>query len=156
MIKIAIQGREIIDLEHLVLDYNGTLAEDGKLIPGVLPLLHQLSAHLKIHVITADTFGTAKEQFNDEEILLTILSNGNQQIQKQRYVESLGKMNAVAMGNGLNDSDMFKSAALSVALMQKEGLSTEAMLASDIICSNIIHALELLIFPERLNATLRK
>ena len=35
MIAIDIPGYKKIELAHLVLDYNGTLAIDGKLIDGV-------------------------------------------------------------------------------------------------------------------------
>ena len=35
MIAVDIPGYRELRLEHLVLDYNGTLAEDGKLLPGV-------------------------------------------------------------------------------------------------------------------------
>ena len=34
MIKIEIPGRETIEIEHVVLDYNGTIALDGRLIAG--------------------------------------------------------------------------------------------------------------------------
>ncbi len=30
MIEIDVPGRELITIEHLVLDYNGTIAEDGQ------------------------------------------------------------------------------------------------------------------------------
>jgi hypothetical protein len=44
MIKINIPGKdEILELEHLVLDFNGTLALDGKIKPGVGELLSELS-----------------------------------------------------------------------------------------------------------------
>lgn len=34
MIRIDVPGREIIEIEHVVLDYNGTIALDGQLIEG--------------------------------------------------------------------------------------------------------------------------
>ena len=35
MLTISIPGGATLDIEHLVLDYNGTLAVDGVLLPGV-------------------------------------------------------------------------------------------------------------------------
>ena len=32
MITVAIPGRDTIEIEHIALDYNGTIAADGKLI----------------------------------------------------------------------------------------------------------------------------
>ena len=62
MISIDIPGFGPLRLEHLVSDYNGTLAVDGQLLPGVADLLKQLSASVRIHIITADTFGLARAQ----------------------------------------------------------------------------------------------
>ncbi|MFZ4675090.1 MAG: hypothetical protein ACOYM4_05230 [Nodosilinea sp.] len=60
MIEINIPGFRHLQLAHLVLDYNGTLAIDGHLIPQVGKKLTKLSHDLHIHVLTADTFGLAK------------------------------------------------------------------------------------------------
>ena len=62
MIFIDIPGYKKIEAEHLVLDYNGTLAIDGKLIDGVKPLLEKVSRKIKLHVLTADTFGTSARE----------------------------------------------------------------------------------------------
>ena len=43
MIQIEIPGRETLELKHLVCDYNGTLALDGKLLSGLPTLLETLS-----------------------------------------------------------------------------------------------------------------
>lgn len=57
MLKIVIPGNVTLGLQHLVLDFNGTLACDGELLDGLKPRLDNLSRHLDIHVVTADTFG---------------------------------------------------------------------------------------------------
>ncbi len=61
MIAIDIPGFGALRLEHLVLDYNGTLAADGELLPGVGEALRALARDVRIHAITADTFGRAAE-----------------------------------------------------------------------------------------------
>ena len=48
------------DIDHLVCDFNGTLAVDGELLPGVEDALNELTRSLQVHVVTADTFGTAE------------------------------------------------------------------------------------------------
>ena len=35
MLTVKIPGREELVLNHLVLDYNGTIAEDGAIIAGI-------------------------------------------------------------------------------------------------------------------------
>ena len=48
MISTGIPGFGVISLEHLVLDYNGTLAVDGRSLPGVRPRLRALARSLDL------------------------------------------------------------------------------------------------------------
>ena len=64
MLCIKIPGREELSLNHLILDYNGTIAEDGEIIEGIRPRLAELAKELSIYVITADTHGTAAKKNN--------------------------------------------------------------------------------------------
>ena len=52
MIEIDIPGFRKLTLEHLVLDYNGTIAFDGDLVPGVAERLTLLSETIALHVLT--------------------------------------------------------------------------------------------------------
>ena len=155
MINIAIPGFKNLQLEHLVLDYNGTIAIDGMLIPGVADALLSLSADMALHVITADTFGDASTQLAQLPVLLTLLPPGDQAQAKLDFVNRLGAESVIAIGNGRNDRDMLKLAAVGIALLQKEGASAQTVASADIVCSNIHDALELLRHPKRLIATLR-
>lgn len=156
MIALSIPGFRELALEHLVLDYNGTLAIDGILIPGVIPLLKELSALVQLHVITADTFGQAGSQLSGLTVTLTILSQDAVQAEaKLAYINRLGPDGVVAIGNGRNDRTMVKVAALGIALVQKEGSASETLVNADVVSSNILDALNLLKNPKRLLATLR-
>ena len=155
MIIIDIPGYKKLEGEHLVLDYNGTLAIDGKLIDGVKQILERLSKKLSIHIITADTFGISKDELSGIDCTLEILKSSFQDIQKEMFVINLGKDKVIVIGNGRNDALMLKSAVLGIAIIQAEGASTKSILNADIICNNIINALMLLEHPRRINATLR-
>ncbi len=155
MIEIAIPGYETLKLEHLVLDHNGTLACDGILIEGVKDRLRKLADHLQIHVVTADTFGKARAQLGDAPCELSILTDDNQDIGKIDYVRKLGPNQTVCIGNGRNDRYMLKHAVLGIAVMLAEGLAVEALKNADIVCTDICDALDLLLNPLRLTATLR-
>jgi len=155
MITVDIPDFGPLELHHLVTDYNGTLALDGYLLPGVGDRLRALSAVVKIHVITADTFGVASGQLAGLPVALTIISPENQAHAKQRYVEALGAKQVVAVGNGRNDRRMFTAAALAIGLIQEEGLATVTLLEADLISNCVLDALDLLANPERLKATLR-
>lgn len=51
MLTVKVPGREELVLQHLVLDYNGTIAEDGAIIEGIAERLELLSKSLSICVI---------------------------------------------------------------------------------------------------------
>lgn len=155
MISVDIPGFGKLELAHLVLDYNGTLALDGRLLPGVAEALCGLAQSIRIHVITADTFGTAREQLADLPIELTITPADGQANAKLQFVSALGANTVVAIGNGRNDRKMLDAAALGIALIQREGGATEAIASADLASTSVIDALELLRNPKRLVATLR-
>jgi len=56
-ISVAIPGRDLLVLERLVLDLNGTLTNRGELIDGVAERLERLSKEVEIELMSADTFG---------------------------------------------------------------------------------------------------
>ncbi len=67
-----------------------------------------------------------------------------------------GKNNTVSIGNGCNDVSLLKDSAIGICIVGGEGASAEAMMASDLVVSNINDALDLLLKPHRLRATLRR
>jgi len=155
MLEINIPGARPLRLTHLILDYNGTMACDGSLLPGVAERLIILANHLEIHIVTADTFGSVRAQVADLPVQLTVIPLNNQAQAKADYLEAIGPANSVAVGNGRNDALMLQQAALGIAVMQTEGAAMEALMAAEVVTSGIIDALNLLIYPDRLKATLR-
>jgi P-type E1-E2 ATPase len=155
MIEINIPGNKILQLEHLVLDYNGTIAFDGALIDGVKEALAELSQMLTVHVITADTFGSVKKALEDIDCKLVVIPLEHQDAAKLEYVKNLGREQTVSMGNGLNDRLMLKASALGVAVVSGEGAAFETLASADVVCTDTLSALSLLIHPLRLTATLR-
>lgn len=156
MIEIAIPGAGTLALRHLILDYNGTLACDGVLLPGVQERLLLLAEKLQVHVVTADTFGQVREELAGVPCQLYILPTGKHTEAKLAYVEQLGANASVCIGNGCNDRLMLKEAALGIAVIQMEGASTATFLAADIVMTSIQSALDLLLNPLRLVASLRE
>jgi len=156
MIEIDIPGNKKIEAKHLLLDYNGTLAVDGYLIPEVKGLLFELSKKINIHIITADTFGKVKEEMQGDFCTIKILNKGNEQFQKSEYLQSLNADETICIGNGLNDEFILKQAALCILVIGQEGSSGSCFRTADIVCNNIIDALYLLHNPKRIMATLRK
>ncbi|MFZ0611794.1 MAG: ATPase P [Desulfobacterales bacterium] len=155
MIEVTIPGYGTLRLDYLVLDHNGTLAVDGLLVPGVRESLEKLAEKLEIFVVTADTFGRARAQLEGIPCQLTILPPGDQDRGKLAFVDQLGRERTVCIGNGRNDALMLEAAALGIAVILAEGAAVATLNAADVVCVGIIPALELLMNPLRLTATLR-
>ena len=154
-IQITIPGRQPLDLHHLILDYNGTIACDGQLLPELIAPLNELAQKLTIHVLTADTHGTADEQVVAIPCTVAIIGKEDQITAKQNYLQQLGAQHCVAIGNGTNDQRLLREAALGVAVMQQEGVATATLIAADIAVNSCLAALDLLRRPQRVIATLR-
>jgi soluble P-type ATPase len=155
MIEVVIPGYRTLRLEYLVMDYNGTLAVDGVLLPGVAEGLARLKDKLAIHVATADTFGKAAAQLERLPCKLTVLGKENQDAGKLAFIRSLGAEAVAAIGNGRNDRMMLKESSLGIAVILEEGAALETLLSADIVCPSIPSALALLDNPLRMTATLR-
>jgi soluble P-type ATPase len=155
MLEIDIPGYRALRLEHLVLDYNGTLACDGELLDGVKDRLDALAGTLRIHILTADTFGKARAQLVGIRCDLSILPVEDQDRRKLEYIQGLGPETTVCVGNGRNDRLMLREAGLGIAVAQAEGAAVQTVLVADVLSPSILTALDLLTHPLRLVATLR-
>jgi P-type E1-E2 ATPase len=155
MILQAIPGLGTLRLEHLVLDFNGTLAADGRVLPGVAPRLALLSRRLELHVLTADTFGTARAALGRVRCSLVVMPARRQDRAKAAYVRRLGAARTACVGNGRNDRLMLKAAALGIVVLGAEGAAAAALAAGDLVVPAIRDALDALLKPLRLVASLR-
>ena len=155
MINVDIPGYGDLAIEHLVCDYNGTLADGGVLIAGVHELLDGLASNVDIHVVTADTFGSVRQQLAHVQCQVAVLPHDNQADEKLKYIHALGTEQTVCIGNGRNDRFMLQEARIGMVVLSGEGAAREALFAADIVCHNIVDALRLLVETQRLVATLR-
>ena len=155
MLTLDIPGRKPVEAEHLVLDYNGTLAVDGCIIQGVADRLKKLSSVIRVHVLTADTFGTAEKELRGIPVILQIIEKENQDSQKLNYVTNLDADKVISIGNGRNDILMLRASALGIGVIQSEGAYSQIINNAQVICTSIIDALSLLTNENRLIATLR-
>ena len=155
MLKIDIPGFGVVRLEHLVSDFTGTLSVDGRILPGVRGQLNEIAKFLKVHILTADTFGKAKKELEGVDCELHILKGKKHDTQKERYVKKLGADSVVAFGNGNNDRKMLKAARIGIAVSQGEGCAVDAITSADIHVTSANIGLDLLLHPKRIKATQR-
>lgn len=156
MINIKIPGQGQYIFEHLVLDFNGTIAYNGNLIEGVEKRLARLAKELTIYVITADTNGSVINQCRDLPVNVQIIAKDNQLEEKRAFIKKLDSRGTIALGNGVNDQYMLEEADLSIAVIGGEGCATKTLVKSDIVVLNILDGLDLILNHNRLIATLRK
>jgi len=160
-IKNAVHGTTIempgkkqpIRIEYVVVDFNGTLATDGRLIRGVAARLRKLVEQTTVIVMTADTFGSARRVLSRLPVEVRIVNHGSG---KRRFVESLGRRNVAAIGNGVNDVPMLRKAGLGIAVIGNEGAAGRLLYEATVIVRDVNAALDILLKPKRLVATLRQ
>lgn len=157
MMELSIPGfkETHLRLHDIILDFNGTLAVDGKLISGVKKRLIHLSRMLAIHVVTGNSFGTAEQELKGIPCKVMLLSPEHQAKEKHDYLMCLNPSSVVSIGNGRNDRLLLKGSAISIAVVQEEGAATETLKYADLVCTSIISALDLITNPTRLTASLR-
>ena len=153
--KIEIPGYGELNITHLLLDYNGTIAVDGVIPVKVRERLTELSKEFQIYVLTADTHGTAAKQCEGLGVNLRTFPVGNAAEHKLAAVEEFEGTNCICIGNGRNDMLMFQKAALSIAVMDTEGMYAGLLKEADICVRTIEDGLDLLRFPKRIIADMR-
>ncbi len=156
MLTLEIPGFGTLNLRYLVTDVNGTLAVDGRLLDGVADRLARLQTQLEIYMLTANTHGKQHEIDAALGLQAVIIPRGQEAEQKAAFVRQLGAEQVVALGQGANDAAMLEAAALGLCVLSAEGTSTRSLLAADILTADTRTALDLLLHPTRLKATLRR
>lgn len=155
MIALDIPGYGSLELEHLVLDLNGTIAGGGELLDGVAEGVTALEGRMRPVLITADTRGTARGIADRLGVDVHVITGEWEAGDKLELVQTLGPERVAAVGNGANDALMMSSAAVGVCVIGPEGASRATLEAADVVVTSIRDALALFAEPERLLATLR-
>ncbi|MDD4887496.1 MAG: hypothetical protein PHO64_11335 [Thiomonas sp.] len=151
-LSVAIPGADVLRLRHLLVDFNGTLAQDGQLIAGVAERLVALSRVLEVDVLTGDTYGTVAQALSGLPVRHTVVRTG---ADKTACARSLLDAGVAAIGNGRNDVDMLRAATLGVAVIGPECSHALTLTAAQLVAPGILAALDLFLQPQRLIAGLR-
>lgn len=151
-LSVSIPGRADLRLEYVLLDVNGTLTNRGVLLDVVKGRLERLRGMVEIRLVSADTFGTVGAIAGRLQVGAVTAATGED---KLRVLDQLGRHCCVVIGNGANDVLVLEAAALSFAVLGPEGASAAALRAADVVCAAATDALDLLLDPTALSATLR-
>ena len=155
MFKIEIPGYGSLEIKNLILDYNGTIAKDGKLLDGLDDMLKQLAASVDVYVLTADTYGTVEKEMAGLPVTVKVIKGENELVEKRDFAKEIGSQATMAVGNGYNDQLMFREVKISVAVIGSEGCATILFNIADLVVGDIYDALSLVLKPNRLIASVR-
>lgn len=156
MFEVKVPGFGDLKINFVVFDLNGTLTTDGQVSDEVAFLAGMLKEMygFKYFIVTAATRGIPEDVARKIGAEIRVVE-GNENEEKKRFVEELGREYVCAIGNGANDISMLDAAALGICVIGSEGASPQALLHSDIVVKSIEDALKLFLHPKRLVATLR-
>ncbi len=155
MISVPIPGWGELAIEYVMVDFNGTMALDGKLKKEVNEVIDKISRYVKVFVLTADAYDSVDSELSASAVTFIKVNKNMSGEEKAKIVRELGPEKIVAIGNGANDAAMVKEAALGIAVVGEEGCSTALIKEADLVVSDVVKAFGLIAHPERLVATLR-
>lgn len=158
-IKVEIPGFGRLDVAALVSDFSGTLSCGGRVTRGVERRIVKLARILDIHILTADTFRTVKRELGNLPVEIHVLDSDRQDLRKERFVKAMAPQHVAALGNGMNDRLFLRAVrvagGLAVAVDNGEGCATKTLQNAGLFIGGAENALDLLLEPDRLKATLR-
>jgi soluble P-type ATPase len=160
-IAIEVPGFGWLRIERVVTDYTGTLSFGGKLVDGVAERLRRLREKVEIHVVTSDSMGTTERELAGLPLDVHLLGPGKRHdVLKKNHAKKLRPARIAALGNGNNDALLLRSVrdagGLAIAVDNGEGCAVRAMQSANVFIVGIANALDLLLDPMRLKATLRR
>jgi len=180
MISIERPGQGNLEIEFVLLDFDGTLANDRRVHPKAKDKINLLSKRTKIYIFVNppispfDKIDPSAPPFNKggkggillkeliEERLrkvkaeIVYLPEGDSSRRKLDLLRQLGPTRCVAIGNGVDDAAMIHEAGIGICIISKEGSSAEAMKNADLVFADILDALDFLLKPLRQKTTLSK
>ena len=147
-----------IHIKNILFDVNGTIQFDGSIPTKVKKRIKRLKNYYNIFLISADTRGNLNQIALNLGVKSIKISPSEllEAETKNNELIKLGREETVAIGNGNNDFMMLKNAILSIAILGKEGLSSNTLMNSDLVFSNCIDAINFLMDEKKVIATLRK
>jgi soluble P-type ATPase len=156
MIIIQRPGQEPLEINFILLDFEGTLASDGRVHPKAKDKINLLSKRAKIYILAKDEKERVEEVLKKIQAEILYLTEGESSQKKLDLLRQLGATGTVAIGNGVDDGPMIGEAGLGICVIGKEGVSAEAAKNADALFMDILDALDFLLKPLRQKATLCK
>ncbi len=156
MIHIQRTGQEPLEINFILLDFEGTLASDRRVHPKAKDKVNLLSKRAKIYILTTEKKELVEETLRKVKAEIIYLTEGESSQKKSDLVRQLGASRTVVVGNGADDGPMIAEAGFGICVVGKGGAFAEAVKNADVVFMDILDALDFLLKPLRQRATLGK
>ncbi len=156
MISIERPGQDSLNIEFVLIDFEGTLASDRRVHPKAKDKINLLSKRTKIYILAKEEKERVEEVLKKVKAEIIYLTEGDSSQKKLDLLRQLGATGTVAIGNGVDDGPMIAEAGFGICVIGKEGASAEAVKNADVVFTDILDALDFLLKPLRQKATLGK
>lgn len=154
MIIIQRPGQEPLEIDFLLLNFEGTLATDRRVHPKAKDKLNLLAKRIKIYILAKGEQVTIREILKKVRAEVAFLIEGEVSQGKLDLLRQVGASRTVAIGNGVDDAAMIGEAGLGICILGKEGTSAEAIKKADVVFTDMLDALDFLLKPLHHQATL--
>lgn len=156
MISIQRSGQPNLEIEFLLIDYEGTLAVDGRIHPKAKDKINLLSKRLKVYILTGGEREKVEEHLRNVKAEILFVEEGETSREKLNLLRKLGPEKAVAIGNGTDDVPLLEEVGFGICVIGKEGAAGGALIRADLVVTDILYGLDFLLKPLRQKATLRR
>jgi soluble P-type ATPase len=154
MLTLHRPGQDPFEIEFILIDFEGTLAQDRRIHPKAKDKINLLSKRTRIYVLAKGEKEFLDEAFRKVNAEPFYSKEGETTQQKLDLLRQLGADKTIAIGNGVDDAQLLEEACFGICVVGREGASGEAIRRADLVVSNIIDALDFLLKPLRQKATL--
>jgi len=154
MISIQRPGMESLELHFVLIDFEGTLAMDGRVHPKAKDKVNLLSKRVTVYIFTKSSKEKVEETLKKMKAEILYMTEGDSSQQKLDVLQRLGPHQTAVIGNGFDDVQIMEQAGLGMCVIGKEGSSPEAVAKADLVVTSVLDALDFLLKPLRQGATL--
>ncbi len=112
MILLQRPGQDPLEIEFIMLNFEGTLATDGRVHPKAKDKINLLSKRARIFIFTTGEKESVSAVLRNVKAEVVYLREGDVSREKRDLLQQLGPRRTVAMGSGMSDIEMIQNSGL--------------------------------------------
>ncbi len=156
MIAIQRPGQDPLEIDVILIDFEGTLASDRRIHPKAKDKINLLSKRVRTYILAKGEKDRVLEVLKRVKAEIVFLKEEEAAQEKLNLLLQLGAGRTAAIGNGADDALMVDEAGLGICVIGREGTAGETIQKADLVFPDIVDALDFFLKPLRQKATLGK